>query len=116
MGEASNDGDNMHRHVGWMVAADVSILKFLHSARTPRGGFAIQTPNTIAANTGYSNRHVSARCQDLEQRGLIERTEKAKYRLTELGADAITDEISIEELRERTGDVDDSEDSRENSP
>lgn len=99
----TDNGEGMHRHVSWMVPADVVILEYLEAARTARGEFSIQTPNTIAINTGYSNRHTSARCQELADRGLIERTDQARYRLAELGKQAVNNEISLEELRDRTG-------------
>jgi len=99
-----HNADDMHRHVGWMVPADISILGFLNAARTQRGEPAIQTPNTIALNTGYSNRHTSARCQVLADRGLIERTGKGRYRLLELGERVVANDITAEELRKRTGD------------
>lgn len=99
----SDNGDGMHRHVDWMVPADVVIMEFLDAARTPRGQPSIQTPNTIALNTGYSNRHCSARAQELSERGLVERLGKGQYRLSDLGRRAVGDDISLEDLRELTG-------------
>lgn len=98
------NGEGMHRHVRWMVAADVLILDYLYSSRTPQGAHSVQTPNTIAINTGYSNRHTSARCQVLADRGLIERVGKGRYRLDELGARVVENEISIGELNDLTAD------------
>lgn len=97
------DQKDVHRHIDWMVPADVAILEYLDSARDRRGNPSVQTPNTIALNTGYGNRHASARCGELADRGLIERVDKGQYRLAELGKRAIAQEISIEELREVTG-------------
>lgn len=112
--DGTNNDDDVHRRVPWMVPADVVILEFLHSARDARGQPAIQTPNTVALNTGYSNRHASARLQVLADRGVVERTGSGKYRLTELGEAAVTNEILIEEFVERTGDKDETDENGSN--
>lgn len=90
----------MHRHVSWMVPADVSILEYMYHSRTVLGRYSVQTPNTIAINTGYSNRHTSSRAQVLENHDLLERVHKSKarYRLTTRGAKVVENEIEPEEL------------------
>ena len=72
MGDGNGNG-GMHRRVEWMVPADTSILRFMAAVTDERGNPAIQTPKTIALNTGYSNRHVAKRCRTLSDYGLLER-------------------------------------------
>lgn len=97
MTRTRNDRD-MHRHVDWMVPADVSVLEYLYASRTARGKPSIQTPKTIARNTGYSRKHASARCRELANHDLVERVAKGEYRLTERGEKLLDDEIELEEL------------------
>ena len=97
MGQSDKDGD-MHRHVDWMVPADVSILEYMYHSRTPHGRFSVQTPNTMAINTGYSNRHTSARAQVLADHGLCDRLQEGHYRLTDRGRKVVEKEIGPDEL------------------
>ena len=92
------DDDMAHRQVSWMVPADMVFLEFLAAARTAHGEPSVQTPTTIAINTGYSNRHASARCIELVDRGLVERVDEGKYRLTELGERAAAGTMGFDEL------------------
>lgn len=96
----SNIAEDMHRHVSWMVPADVSILDYMSHSRTSMGRFSVQTPNTMAINTGYSNRHTSARAQVLAKHGLLDRVDKGQYRLTDRGKLVVDKEIEPEALEE----------------
>ena len=88
----------MHRHVDWMVPADVSILEFLHSARTARGDPAILTPKTMHLNTGYSREHCSARSGVLVNHGLVEKLGHGEYRLTDRGEQLLEGDLDPEDL------------------
>lgn len=94
------DENGMHRQVDWMMPADVSILHFLESSRTPQGNYAFQTPKTIALNTGYSNRHIANRCRELADREVIEAGERSSYRLGEVGEGLLRGDITPDELEE----------------
>ena len=96
MGRSDNDGD-MHRHVDWMVPADVSILEYMYHSRTSHG-FSVQTPNTMAINTGYSNRHTSSRALALSEHDLLDRLQEGRYRLTDRGRKVVEKEIGPDEL------------------
>lgn len=98
-----NGSEDMHRRVGWMVPADSSILRYMASVKDERGNPAIQTPKTIALNTGYSNRHVANRCRTLADYGLLERLDdQAHYRITKKGQGLLDGGISPEELDEES--------------
>ena len=91
--DGGSDPDDMHREVGWMVAADVSILRLLHAARDHRGRPLIFTPGVIASNTGYSRQHISARCQVLAEHDLLERVDRGEYRITDVGLELMSGDI-----------------------
>lgn len=105
MTQSPQNGD-MHRHVSWMVPADVVILEFLYAARDARGDPSIQTPNTVALNTGYSNRHASARCLELADRDLLDLVESGKYRLSDRGEALLEGDLDLDELEPDGGDGD----------
>lgn len=97
----------MHKRVDWMVGADPPILEFLHSARDAYGDPAIQSPGTIAQNTGFSADHIGNRLRnELMDHGLVERTSHGYYRLTEKGEDLMEGEIRPDSLNDEsdTGD------------
>ena len=93
MNEPSNF-DDMHRRVDWLVPADAAILELCYTARTPVGKPAILTPAAIAANVGYSRKHVGNRCRHLSDKGLLEKIERGQYRLSQKGERLIDGEIS----------------------
>ena len=98
MDESDNQSDEMHRQVDWLTAADVSILEFAHTARTPRGTPAILRPATIADNTGHARKYVGDRCRELADRDLVERVGRGKYRLADRGERLMTGDIRPDEL------------------
>lgn len=93
----------MHRRVEWMTPADVSVLNYLYASRTVRDQFSVQTPKTVAVNTGYSRKTTSARCQVLADHGLVDQLERGEYRLSEYGRKVLENEIALEQLDEGGG-------------
>ena len=68
------------RHPGeWMVPMDDEILELFHSAHL------VLTPSIIAYNLDRSREEVNRRLTALEERELVERVERGKYRITSLG-------------------------------
>jgi len=68
------------RHPGeWMVPMDDEILELFHSAHL------VLTPAIIAYNIDRSREEVNRRLSELETRQLVERVERGKYRITQLG-------------------------------
>jgi len=63
----------------WMVPMDEEILELFHSADL------VLTPTIIAYNLGHSREPVSRRLSELCANGFVERTERGKYRMTDLG-------------------------------
>lgn len=63
----------------WMVPMDDEILELFHSIDL------VLTPSIIAYNTGYSREEVNRRLGELTERGLMDRVERGKYRITPLG-------------------------------
>lgn len=58
------------------------------------------TPATIAVNLDYTRNWVSRRLGRLLDAGLVERTDSAHYRITELGQDYIAGEVEADLLEE----------------
>lgn len=75
----------MRQREPWMSPADVTILRFLYSARDITGDPAIMSPAIIAANTGLSRNHVGSRCRHLCQHDVVDRLDRGRYRLSEAG-------------------------------
>ena len=68
------------RHPGeWMVPMDDEILELFHSAHL------VLTPAIIAYNIDRSREEVNRRLSELEERDLVERVERGKYRITPRG-------------------------------
>lgn len=96
----SNGSDEMHRQVDWLTAADVRILEFLHASRDTAGRPAINTPTTVAANTGYAQKYAGERIRHLADHDLVEKVERGKYRLSQAGEELMSGEIRPEDLEE----------------
>ena len=68
------------RHPGeWMVPMDDEILELFHSAHL------VLTPAIIAYNIDRSREEVNRRLSELETHQLVERVERGKYRISQLG-------------------------------
>jgi len=63
----------------WMTPMDETILELFH-----RSGLVL-TPAIVASNTGYSREEVNRRLGELTDHGLVERVERGKYRITDVG-------------------------------
>ena len=98
---SENGNGGMHKRVGWMVAADPSILEFMEAARDAQRNPAILRPATISDNIGYSAKHIGNRFrEELVERGLVEKVDRGKYRLTEKGVKVVQGDILPEELED----------------
>lgn len=100
---ASDNGNGgMYKRVSWMVSADPSILEYLHSARDAYGEPSIQSPATIAQNTGFSADHIGNRLRgELQEYGLVEQTSRGYYRLTQRGDKLMSGELGPEDVEEK---------------
>lgn len=79
------------RHPGeWMVPMDDEILELFHSAHL------VLTPAIIAYNIDRSREEVNRRLTELRSHGLVERVERGKYRITQLGEDYLQGELATE--------------------
>ncbi|MFW5905292.1 MAG: hypothetical protein ACOCUO_00415 [archaeon] len=89
--------DEMFKRVSWMKPVDSAILSVLEP------GYWM-SPNNISKNSGYQNRYVGTRCQELHRRGLLEREANGDpfYRLTELGQQVSKRELSPEDVEKLT--------------
>jgi len=85
----------MHRQVDWMKGADMSILRVLDTGLSLRSG-------DVAYNAKLSRGYNSNRLAVLVDHGLVESIETEeqhpRYRITELGHDALHGNIPPEEL------------------
>lgn len=63
----------------WMRPIDESVLELFHSSDL------VLTPAIIAYNIEYSSKEVNRRLSELEEHNFVERVERGKYRLTNLG-------------------------------
>ncbi len=77
------------RHPGeWMVPMDDEILELFHSAHL------VLTPAIIAYNIDHSREEVNRRLTALVEHGLVERVERGKYRITQLGEEYLRGELA----------------------
>ncbi len=79
------------RHPGeWMVPMDDEILELFHSAHL------VLTPAIIAYNIDHSREEVNRRLTSLQEHGLVDRVERGKYRITQLGEAYLQGELAPE--------------------
>ena len=69
----------IRRPADWMTPMDDAILELFHSSEL------VLTPAIIAFNIDHSREAVNRRLAALAEHGLVERVERGKYRMTELG-------------------------------
>lgn len=97
MNPSSDDGDGgMHREVDWLRPSDRPIVRKLAEYSDDW----VKAP-TLALNLPYTRRHISNRCRELSEHGLLERHEEtAAYRLSEKGRDYLADRLEPADLRD----------------
>lgn len=79
------------RHAAeWMVPMDDEILEVFHNTEL------VLTPSIVAYNIGYSREEVNRRLRELTDNGLINRVERGKYRITELGNGYLSGESVVD--------------------
>lgn len=57
----------------------------------------IASPSVIAANIDYSNEYISRRCQQLAEKGFIQRIDPSNYRITNRGEKFLEGELVDDE-------------------
>lgn len=83
------DPTTMRSPSEWMVPMDDRILELFHSSEL------VLTPAIIAYNTGYSREEVNRRLSELQEHGLVERVDRGKYRITELGEEYLHGRLHV---------------------
>ncbi|SER87758.1 hypothetical protein [Natrinema salaciae] len=81
--------DRIRQPAEWMTPIDDTILDTLH------GTDLILTPSIVAFNTGFSRKEVNRRLIQLDEHGLVERTERGKYRLTRRGERYLRGQLDV---------------------
>ena len=79
----------IRRPADWMTPMDDAILELFHSSDL------VLTPAIIALNIDHSREEVNRRLSALAEHGLVERVERGKYRLTELGERYLRGELHV---------------------
>lgn len=92
--------EDMYRDVEWLKPADRYILEFMAIENPRTGEYVELSPKIIGRNTTVSRKHAGARCRDLAEKGLVERTDRGVYRLTDLGQEFVDGKLSVEDLRD----------------
>lgn len=69
----------MRNPAEWMAPMDEEILELFHT------NDLVLTPTIIAYNTSHSRESVSRRLAQLQEHGFVEKVDRGKYRMTELG-------------------------------
>ncbi|WP_226010819.1 winged-helix domain-containing protein [Halomicrobium salinisoli] len=69
----------IRQRAAWMTPMDDDVLRLFHSKGL------VLTPAIAAYNIDYSREEVNRRLAELEDRGFVERVERGKYRITDLG-------------------------------
>lgn len=87
---STEDGDNP------VTRADYYVLEFLAKVD------GVQTPKCIAPNIGppdgYNQKYVGTRCRHLADLGLVEKTERGMYKITDRGRDYLEGRIDDTDL------------------
>lgn len=78
----------MRQRADWMLPIDDAILELFHSKEL------VLTPAIVAYNIDYSREEVNRRLSALEDRGLVTRVERGKYRVTALGRQYVTGTVA----------------------
>lgn len=106
MNPSGGDGDDdMHREVDWLRPSDRPITKKISDYNDDW----VKAP-TLALNLPYTRRHISNRCRELSDHGLLERhDDAAAYRITDKGRDFLEDNLKPSDLLESDDDSDTSE-------
>ncbi|APX98739.1 hypothetical protein BB347_18715 (plasmid) [Natronorubrum daqingense] len=86
----------MHRDVDWLRPSDRPIVRKI----ADYNGDWVKAP-TLALNLPYTRRHISNRCRELTDNGLLERhSDAAAYRITEKGCEFLADNLEPEDLKD----------------
>lgn len=83
------DPSSMRETSDWMAPMDDQILELFHTSDL------VLTPAIIAYNIEYSREEVNRRLSELEEHGLVERVERGKYRITELGEEYLHGRLHV---------------------
>lgn len=83
------DPKTMRSPSDWMAPMDDRILELFHSSDL------VLTPAIIAYNIDHSREEVNRRLSELEEHGLVERVERGKYRITELGEEYLHGQLHV---------------------
>jgi len=87
----------MRPRVGWMTQADERVLEFLCQKEI------VASPSVIAANIDYTAEYISRRCRKLADAKLVQRVDASNYRITDLGTQYLSGDISAEEIQLEDG-------------
>lgn len=79
----------MRKPADWMAPMDDRILELFHSSHL------VLTPAIIAYNIDYSREEVNRRLSTLEEHDLIEKVERGKYRITDLGEGYLQGQLHV---------------------
>ncbi|WP_276255560.1 MarR family transcriptional regulator [Halomontanus rarus] len=71
-----------------MLPIDDAVLEIFHSKEL------VLTPAIIAYNIDYSREEVNRRLTELADRGMVEKAERGKYRIADLGTRYIEDPVA----------------------
>lgn len=74
-----SDPSSVRHKQEWMRPVDEHILELFHSAHL------VFSPAIVAYNIDYSTKEVNRRLTALDEHALLEKVDRGKYRLTELG-------------------------------
>ena len=95
-----SDDTDMIPRASWMRPADITIMTLLGPPKPLKLPAAV-----IATNAELSKGYVRNRCAELERRGLLTKEGERGlpyYDLTDLGLQAVKQEITQDELEEKT--------------
>ena len=89
-----HEPSQIRRPADWMTPMDDSILELFHSSEL------VLTPAIIALNIDHSREEVNRRLGKLDAHGLVEKVDRGKYRMTELGEQYLRGELHVALLTE----------------
>lgn len=82
----------MRKRGEWMKPTDDQILEILGDSGL------VLSPSIIAFNAGFTRTHVNNRLSEFAEKGLVDRVERGKYEISEIGRGYLSGDVDASEL------------------
>lgn len=90
----------MRKHADWMAHADERVLEYLDEHGNAQPAEIAAGLAEVGDDLDYNSKYVGRRCRTLDDFGLLDRTGRGVYGLTEAGRRYLTGEYDAGDLEE----------------